>query len=63
MGTFSVWHWVVVLMMIVGFAWPMWRIVGKTGYHPALSLLSWVPLANILLFWYLAFAKWPVERD
>ena len=45
----------VVLMII-----PYWKIFEKAGFHPALSLLMMVPLANILILYYLAFATWKV---
>lgn len=38
---------------------PFWFICKKAGLHPALSILSLIPLANIAFLFYLAFAKWP----
>ena len=38
---------------------PFWMITKKAGYHPALSLLMLVPLANIIFPFFLAFARWP----
>lgn len=35
------------------------KIAGKAGFSPALGLLVLVPLANIFLIGYLAFAEWP----
>ena len=40
-----------------------WKIVGRTGYHPALSLLMFVPLLNLVLLIVLAFQEWPVQRE
>ena len=28
---------------------PMWKIVGKAGFHPALSLLICVPVVNVVM--------------
>ena len=39
------------------------RIFFKAGYHWALGLLMIVPIANIIMSFYLAFAKWPIEKD
>jgi hypothetical protein len=61
MGSFS--FLFVLLIYIVFVAWPLWRIVGKTGLPAALSLLFLVPIVNVLFFYYLAFARWPVEQD
>ena len=38
---------------------PFWMITKKAGFHPALSLLMLVPLANIIFPFFLAFASWP----
>jgi len=38
---------------------PFWMIFKKAGFHPALSLLMIFPFINVILFLYLAFAKWP----
>ncbi|MCK9555582.1 hypothetical protein M0R36_07185 [bacterium] len=40
-----------------------WRIVSKTGYPGVLSLLMFVPVANIVLIVILAFTEWPIERE
>lgn len=41
---------------------PYWKIFGKAGFSGALSLLMFVPLANIIILYYLAFAEWPALR-
>jgi hypothetical protein len=38
-----------------------WTIVKKTGRPGCLSLLFYVPLANLVLLAVLAFVRWPVE--
>jgi hypothetical protein len=57
--------WYLVLLALLLFFWvfPLWRIVGKAGYPPALSLLALFPAAGLILLWWLAFARWPVRRD
>jgi hypothetical protein len=37
MGGFSIWHWFTVLLIVVGYLVPLWRIVGKAGFHGAVS--------------------------
>jgi len=37
---------------------PYWKIFGKAGFASALSLLMLVPLANIIVLYYVAFAEW-----
>ncbi len=45
------------------FVLPFWKIFSKAGYSPWLSLIVLVPLANILLLFFLAFSEWPVHRE
>ena len=41
---------------------PFWKICTKAGFAGALSLLMLVPIANVVLPFYIAFAQWPVLR-
>jgi len=41
------------------FLWPYGRILRRLGYSPWLSLLTVVPIANLVLLWVVAYAKWP----
>ena len=50
---------VVVIFAVVFLLVPYWRIFGKAGFPPALSLLMIVPLVNLVMIYYLAFAEWP----
>ena len=39
---------------------PVWRIVRRTGRHPALSLLIFFPgIGIVLVAFILAFGRWP----
>lgn len=53
-------------MMIVGVlitVIPFWKICTKAGFPGAMSLLMLVPVANIILPFYIAFADWPALRQ
>ncbi len=50
---------VVVLFVVVFLLIPYWRIFEKAGFSPALSLLMLLPIVNIAMIYYLAFAEWP----
>jgi hypothetical protein len=63
MGSFSFFHWLIVLFWLAIFIVPAWRIVSKAGFPGALSLLMVIPIANIILLWVFAFMKWPVEKS
>lgn len=39
------------------------RIFHKAGYHWALGLLLLVPIANIIIAFYLAFSDWPIQKE
>jgi len=40
-----------------------WKICSKAGFNGALGLLMLVPIANIILPLYVAFASWPVFQQ
>jgi hypothetical protein len=42
---------------------PFWRIFAKAGFNPALSLLTVIPIANLVVVYYVAFSRWPSDRD
>ena len=67
MGYDSIWHWLIVapiflLVGVVVYIVPLWRITQKAGFPGVLSLLMLVPVLNLVLLWVFAFIKWPVER-
>ncbi|MHC4464102.1 MAG: hypothetical protein ACYTEK_10930 [Planctomycetota bacterium] len=41
---------------------PFWKICTKAGFPGPWSLLMLVPIANIVLPFYIAFAEWPVLK-
>jgi len=47
------------LIVVVVIVVPFWKIFNKAGYPASLSLLMTVPLVNVILLYYLAFASWP----
>ena len=49
---------IVIIGMICVILLPYWKIFGKAGFSPVLSLLMVIPLVNIIMLYYLAFSKW-----
>jgi hypothetical protein len=49
------------LLALVGV--PAWKIVKRTGLHPALSLLAFIPVVNIIFVWVFAFMEWPALKQ
>ena len=42
---------------------PYWKVFSKAGFSGWLSLTQCVPLLNLVVIFYLAFAEWPIERE
>jgi uncharacterized membrane protein YhaH (DUF805 family) len=59
MGTFSLWHWIVVVLILVIIIWLPVRILHKAGYSGWWVLLTLIPVVNIVVLWTFAFADWP----
>jgi hypothetical protein len=47
------------LIMII----PFWRIFSKAGYSGWLSILMVLPIINLILLYFLAFANWPILKS
>ena len=59
MGTFSIWHWVVVLLVLGVPAWLGVKIARRAGFTPAAGLLFLIPIAGLITIWVWAFRDWP----
>ena len=49
------------IAFIVIFFWSVVKILQKAGYSGWWSLITLVPIANIVFLWIFAFSKWPKE--
>lgn len=38
---------------------PFWKIFDRAGFPPWLSILMIVPVLNIIMIYFVAFAEWP----
>ena len=63
METFSLLHWIIVLVIVVLPLWFAWRTVAKSGHSGWWALLLLVPLVNLIMLWVFAFAQWPSYPD
>jgi len=50
---------VVLALSAVVLIWPVAWICRRVGFSPWLGILIMVPLANLLLLWFVAVAEWP----
>lgn len=42
--------------------WPASTICRRLGFSPWLGVFAAVPLANLILLWFIALSQWPHER-
>jgi hypothetical protein len=40
-----------------------WKIAEKAGYPGVASLLMLIPVVNLVIWLYFAFAEWPITRE
>ena len=62
MGSFSVWHLLLILIWLGIFIPPIWTILKKAGFTPWLSFVAAIPFINIVFLWIFAFTEWPSRR-
>jgi len=62
MGSLSVWHWLIILLVLSTYVVPVWRIITKAGFSGAWTLLTFVPVLNFIMLWVFAFSTWPRDR-
>jgi len=51
------------ILIIVASGVVLWRIAVKLGYPGKMALLGFVPIVDVMLLVYIAFAEWPIERE
>jgi len=49
MGEYSVWHFAIFALLVFLWVFPLWRIIGRAGYHPAISLFAIFPALGLVL--------------
>jgi hypothetical protein len=58
-GSISLFQIAALLMLTLLVVVPFWNIFRKAGHPAWLSILLLVPVLNVALIYYLAFAPWP----
>jgi membrane associated rhomboid family serine protease len=61
MESMSIWHWLIVLIYLLVFGYPVTRILMRLGYSAWWVIIAFIPLANLIGLWVLAFVRWPRE--
>jgi len=62
-GELSIWHIIILLMVVVFLLYPIGRILGRAGWSPWLCILWLIPFVNIIMLWVFAFAPWPALNE
>jgi hypothetical protein len=60
MGTVSIWHWLIVFLLIAGYIVPSWIILRRLGFSGWWALLAAIPLLVMIGLWVLALRRWPI---
>ena len=63
MGTFSVWHILILLIIFPIFLLPIAKILRRAGWSGWLCLLWIVPFLNLVMLWVFAYSRWPNLPD
>jgi hypothetical protein len=53
---------VLVLVYLVIVLWPVARICRRTGHSPWLAILGIIPVANVILLWFIALSRWSAPQ-
>lgn len=59
MGSFSIWHWLILILMVYLTVAPAWRIARRAGFSGAWAFIMFVPLLNLVAIWVFSLVKWP----
>ncbi|TXL82431.1 hypothetical protein FHP25_01675 [Vineibacter terrae] len=63
MGSFSIVHWLVVLLVAFLWVFPIWKILVRTGRPGPLALIALVPMLGLVLLWWIALSRWPAQEQ
>ena len=59
MGSLSIWHWIIVILILVLYGVPTAKILGRAGHSKWWTIAFFVPLLNIIALWVFAYSRWP----
>ena len=59
MGSISLWHWIIVLVIVGVPLWIFSRAVARAGFSAWWTVLGIVPVIGLIMLWVFAYAKWP----
>lgn len=59
MGSLSVFHWLIVLIVIATITIPFIKLFPRAGLPAWLGVFGIVPFVALVFLWVLAFKRWP----
>jgi uncharacterized membrane protein YhaH (DUF805 family) len=62
MGSMSVVHLIIFVVLLLVYLLPIIKILHKAGYSGWWCILAFIPLVNIIFLWIFAYADWPTLR-
>ena len=62
-GIFLIIFFLISLLVSIFMVFVWCKIFFKTGYHWAMGLLMFIPIANIVMPIVLAFTQWPLHKE
>ena len=58
MPSFSLVHWLVVLVIEAVWIIPLYKILGRVGWSRGWVLVALIPPLVLVMFWAIAFGRW-----
>ena len=55
-------HWLWMLVIAIVVVIPAWRICQRTGYPGWMGILILIPIVNLVLLYFIAFADWSAGK-
>jgi hypothetical protein len=62
MGSMSIFHWLILAVPVMLVGIPVAKILKRLGFSRWWTILAFLPLANLVGLWILAFIDWPRQR-
>ena len=59
MGSLSLWHWIIVILVWAAWITPLYHILGRIGFSKAWAFLALFPPLGMVILWVIAFVNWP----
>jgi hypothetical protein len=59
MHSVSIWHWIIVIGVIVGTTIPVATILNRAGRSRWWCIFYFIPPLNLIMLWVFAYTRWP----